>query len=166
MLGIKKLIEYLKKNDITLSTAESCTAGLITSLVAEVPGSGQVLDRGFVTYAPQAKHECLGVKYETIERYGLASGEVVAEMALGALANRRGVVAVANTGLAEADGEMDGVIYFAWAMANDSGANVVTERVKFPGSRNQVRKAAAHYALEKIPLHIEYLSAGGVHTGG
>jgi PncC family amidohydrolase len=160
------LIEFLEKNGLRLSTAESCTAGLIASLLAEVPGSGQVLDRGFVVYTPQAKHECLGVSYETIEKYGLSSAEVVTEMVLGALENRRHMVAIATTGLAEAEGEMDGVIYFGWAMRGESGASAVTERVKFPGSRNQVREAAARYALEKVPGHVEHLSAGAIHTGG
>jgi PncC family amidohydrolase len=70
---------------LTLVTAESCTAGLMTSILADVPGCGQVLDAGYVVYSPEAKQRCLGVSPDTMERFGLTSEEVAREMALGAL---------------------------------------------------------------------------------
>ena len=70
------LIGFLSARGLKLATAESCTAGLIASLVAEVPGSGACLDVGFVTYSPSGKAGFLGVRQETMDRFGLTSEEV------------------------------------------------------------------------------------------
>lgn len=155
MVRPEQLVELCKARHLSLATAESCTAGLIASLLAAVPGCGEVLDRGYVVYTPEAKHECLGVDYATIEKYGLSSVQVAEEMALGALQRSRASISIANTGIAQAQGPMDGVVYFAWAARAGQHEKVITERVKFAGSRNQVREAAASYALDKVADHMK-----------
>jgi len=133
---------------------------LISSLVADVPGSGKVLDCAFVTYSPQAKQRCLGVSADTIERFGLTSEEVAREMALGALQRSDADIVLANTGLAEAEGEMDGVQCIACAIRLEQHQGIVSETVKFSGGRNQVREQAARYALMQLPYYYERLRQG------
>ncbi len=159
MDSVEQIVNFLNKYKLRLSTAESCTAGLIASLVADIPGSGQVLDCGFIVYSPEAKQQCLGVSAETIERFGLTSEEVAQEMALGALTRSGADIALANTGLAEADDEMDGVQCIACAIRLDQHQGIVSETVQFSGDRNEVRRAAANYALLQLPYYYERLRA-------
>lgn len=147
----------MRERALLLATAESCTAGLIASMLAEVPGAGQLLDCAFVTYSPQAKQRCLGVSASTIERSGLTSEAVAREMAVGALRASRANVAVANTGVADASapGVAPGTQCFAWAFEAPDGLRVHTETRRFPGDRQAVREAAAAYALSRIPFYYE-----------
>ncbi|KJU80233.1 ompetence-damaged protein [Ectopseudomonas oleovorans] len=160
MQNVEQVVNFLSKYKLRLATAESCTAGLISSLVADVPGSGKVLDCAFVTYSPQAKQRCLGVSADTIERFGLTSEEVAREMALGALLRSDADIVLANTGLAEAEGEMDGVQCIACAIRLEQHQGIVSETVKFSGGRNQVREQAARYALMQLPYYYERLRQG------
>lgn len=157
MQSVEQVVNFLSKYNLTLCTAESCTAGLMASLVAEIPGSGAVLDCGFLVYSPEAKNRCLGVSFETIERFGLTSEEVTREMAIGALKRSRADIALANTGLAEADGPMDGVQCFACAFRLQEHEGVISETMQFEGERNEVRQAAARYALLQLPYYYERL---------
>ncbi|WP_371820266.1 CinA family protein [Verticiella alkaliphila] len=152
----QSLVDFMQENELLLVTAESCTAGLIASTLAEVPGAGQLLDCAFVVYSPEAKQRCLAVRAETIERAGLTSEDVAREMAIGALAASRANVAVANTGVADdgADGVAPGTQCFAWAyQCGDDPAVVHVETRRFPGDRHAVREAAAAYALSRIPFY-------------
>src|SRR5690606_22178552 len=136
-------------------TAESCTAGLIISELARVPGSGQSIICGLGVYSPQAKNRYLGVSFVTIERCGLTSEPVAAEMACGALNGNQADVAIANTGIAGPDpgddGTPVGTICFAWAFRHNGDHHLYCETRRFDGDRNEVRLAAAHYALERLP---------------
>lgn len=157
MLDIEEVVSFLEERRLRLATAESCTAGLMASLLAEVSGSGAVLHCGFVVYSPEAKIRCLGVRPETIERFGLTSEEVTREMAIGALHASGVDIAVANTGLAEAEGSMDGVQCFACAMRLRHRDAVLSETLHFEGARNEVRQAAARHALVHLPHYYEHL---------
>lgn len=157
MESVEQVVSFLEKYQLSLTTAESCTAGLMASMVAEVMGAGAVLESGFVVYSPQAKHACLGVSLQTMDTYGLTSEEVAREMAVGALKISRADIVLANTGLAEADDGMCGVQCFACAMSVNGHEGVVSETVKFEGGRNEVRAAAAHYALLQLPYYYERL---------
>ncbi|SIT50551.1 hypothetical protein BN2476_840028 [Paraburkholderia piptadeniae] len=88
---------------LRLAAAESCTAGLIASLLAEVPGSGTCLDAGFVAYSPEGKAGFPGVREATMQQYGLTSGQAAREMAQAALRHEGGSVdvSVAKTGVAD-----------------------------------------------------------------
>jgi len=157
MQSVEQVVSFLEKYQLSLTTAESCTAGLMASMVAEVMGAGAVLESGFVVYSPEAKHACLGVSLQTMETFGLTSEEVAREMAIGAMKLSKANIVLANTGLAEAAGEMDGVQCFACAMKVNGHEGVVSETVKFAGERNEVRVAASRYALLQLPYYYERL---------
>ncbi|OJA05296.1 CinA family protein [Halomonas sp. QHL1] len=151
---LETVSEYLKKHELIMATAESCTAGLIVSELARIPGNGQSIDCGLAVYSPEAKNRYLAVSFDTIETYGLTSEATVREMALGALNNNDANVALANTGIAGPephDGIPVGTVCFAWAFRHNQAVFLTTETRRFSGDRNQVRFAAAHYALEMVP---------------
>lgn len=96
----KKIAEYLIRNALKISTAESCTGGLISSRLTDVSGSSAYIFQNFVTYANQAKVELLGVNRDTINKFGVVSEEVAQEMAQGLLNRYDCTLAVATTGIA------------------------------------------------------------------
>jgi PncC family amidohydrolase len=162
MRGPKEVAAYMMEHGLTLVTAESCTAGLIASRLAEVPGAGKLLDCAFVVYSPAAKQRVLDVEPETIERCNLTSEAVAREMALGAIARSEANASVSNTGVADdTDDEVAaGTQCFAWVFRRADGRlDVHTETCRFDGDRNAIRESAADFALARLPdLHS---SAGG-----
>ncbi|MES9967635.1 MAG: nicotinamide-nucleotide amidohydrolase family protein, partial [Sedimenticola sp.] len=118
-----KLGERLAAKGMVLATAESCTGGWVAKALTDIAGSSGCFDRGFITYSNEAKQEMLGVARETLERHGAVSEPTVREMVLGALANSRGDVAVAISGIAGPGGGSDekpvGTICFAWGMGGE-----------------------------------------------
>lgn len=153
MPNLAQLIAFLAARRCALATAESCTCGLMASMLADQPGCGQVLDSGFVVYSVAAKTRLLGVREETIETFGLTSEQVAREMALGALAASDARLAVANTGVADGAGEDPvGTQCYAYALAMDGGAPpaVLTETVRFAGERVEIRQQAAEYGLGRL----------------
>lgn len=154
----RHVADYLEAHHLVLVTAESCTAGLIASRLADVPGSGAVLESAFVVYSPQAKQKHLGVKPATIEAHGLTSEAVALEMARGALARSDANVAIANTGVADVqadDPELEpGTQCFAWVFRTGPlTEQAFTETRVFSGPRNEVREAAAEHALDALVAH-------------
>lgn len=161
---LEQVVHFLQTRNVVLTLAESCTAGEACSLIANVSGCGSVLYSGFVVYDEPAKQECLGVKRETIDTYGLTSEEVAREMASGALErykNKEGRpnFAVAITGAAEASDEEDGVVCFAYAALVKNTIVLFSETVKFTASRNEVRKQAAYHAIQSLPNYYTKLTA-------
>ncbi len=154
MTAAKLAADCLRKNKWHLVTAESCTAGLIASTLADLPGAGELLDCAFVTYSPAAKQRCLQVSAATIRRFNLTSEEVAREMVRGALRNSRANVGIANTGVTDSiDPDIPaGTQCFAWAFKRTGGgpARVFSETVVFKGSRNSIRIAAARHALRRL----------------
>ncbi len=94
------LLDAYAARGLKISTAESCTGGLIAGLLTEIAGSSRVVERGFVSYSNEAKNELLGVPMPMIEAHGAVSEAVVRAMAEGALARSRADVAVAVSGVA------------------------------------------------------------------
>ncbi|MBT2323749.1 CinA family protein [Variovorax paradoxus] len=148
----KAAAQYLADQGLVLVTAESCTAGLIASRLAAVPGAGRVLESAFVVYDPKAKQRHLGVSAETIARYNLTSEPVALEMARGALDHSDADLAIANTGVADDSDPAikPGTQCFAWAFRQGKRTQVFTETQHFAGNRNEIREAAADYALQRI----------------
>jgi len=102
--------------DHMLATAESCTGGLLASLLTDIPGKSHAFERGFVTYADEAKHEVLGVSREILATDGAVSEACARAMAEGALAHSRADVAVSITGFTDdAPGQPGGLVHFACA---------------------------------------------------
>jgi len=144
------LAQALLQHGWMLSTAESCTGGLIAARCTDLAGSSDWFERGFVTYSNDAKHELLGVDPSLLRQHGAVSEPVAQAMALGALRHSQAQVSVAVTGIAgPSGGSADkpvGTVWFAWALPSDTGptlgaetAWVKTECRQFPGDRTAVR---------------------------
>ncbi|MDB5742967.1 MAG: ompetence-damaged protein [Polaromonas sp.] len=158
----EEVARYMTEHSLVMTTAESCTAGLIAAHIADVPGAGQLLECAFVVYSPQAKQKRLGVKAQTIERHNLTSEEVAREMARGALDKSDANLAVSNTGVADdTDPEIEaGTQCFAWFFAAQEGLpeKLFSETKRFTGDRNAIREQAAIHALTQIPhMHAQFL---------
>jgi len=141
----------LRERSLTLATAESCTGGWTAQIVTHTAGSSGWFDRGFVTYANQAKVEMLGVNPETLAAHGAVSVETAAEMAVGALARSDAGVALAITGVAGPGGGSTekpvGTVCFAWCRR---GQAPVVERNHFSGDRESIRRQSAIHALDGL----------------
>src|SRR2546430_16999575 len=94
----RSLLDLCRMRKLTLATAESCTGGLVAGALTDIPGSSDVIDRGFVTYSNEAKRAMLGVKVTTPAKFGAVSKETPTPMAVGALEKTGGDRAVALTG--------------------------------------------------------------------
>jgi len=136
-----------------IALAESCTGGLVTAALTEVPGSSAVLDRGFVTYSNQAKHQMLSVSNDIIDAFGAVSIACAWAMAQGALKHSSADVAVAITGIAGPDGGSDmkpvGTVVFARAVRG-SDELVAEEKLIEGEDRAGIRHQAALVALELL----------------
>jgi nicotinamide-nucleotide amidase len=141
----------LKRNDLMLATAESCTGGWIGQAVTMVPGSSEWFERGFITYTYISKREMLGVRAASLARAGAVSEQVVREMALGALKQSHAQIAVAVSGVAGPGGGTPdkpvGTVCFAWAR---KGGKAVIETRRFRGDRDAVRRRAVAHALRGV----------------
>ena len=146
------LIARYRAARLMVATAESCTGGLIAGLLTEIPGSSNVLERGFVVYSNEAKQELLGVPAETLSRHGAVSEETARALAEGALAKSRADVAVSVTGIAGPDGgtatKPVGLVHFACARR---GAPTVARQERFGDiGREGVRLASVRVGLELL----------------
>ncbi len=100
LASARQTLAEARARGLRLVTAESCTGGLIAALLTEIPGSSDVVERGFVTYSNEAKEDLLGVSGDLIRQYGAVSEPVARAMAEGALKHSLAQVAVAVTGIA------------------------------------------------------------------
>lgn len=145
------LLDACRATGIRLSTAESCTGGLIAATLTAIAGSSDVVDRGFVTYSNDAKTELLGVPSSLIAAVGAVSEPVAERMAEGALARSRADLAVAVTGIAgPGGGSADKPVGLVWFGLARRGAPPLTRRELFPGDRTAIRAAAVLVALEML----------------
>jgi len=134
----------------TLATAESCTGGMVAAALTAIAGSSDVVDRGFVTYTNEAKHEMIGVPIALFETVGAVSEDVARAMAEGARGAANVDIACGITGVAGPGGgsaeKPVGLVHIAAA----SGDATVHERCLFDGDRHAVRLASALKALEMM----------------
>jgi nicotinamide-nucleotide amidase len=145
----RRLLAACEERGWRLTTAESCTGGLIVACLTEIPGSSSVVERGYVTYDNRAKQELLGVPGALFERVGAVSEEVARVMAEGALARADADLAIAVTGIAGPSGATAskpvGLVHLAVARR---GAATRHARAIFPGDRAAIRLATVDAALE------------------
>ena len=145
----------LKAAGAKLVTAESCTGGWAAQVVTSVAGSSAWFESGFVTYSNDAKRELLGVREDTLQKYGAVSEETAREMAQGALSRGRGTVALAVTGVAGPGGGSPtkpvGMVCFAWASARSTRSDTQ----QFSGDRESVRRQSVIHALEGVLRHLD-----------
>ncbi|MEQ1706855.1 MAG: CinA family protein [Terricaulis sp.] len=143
------LLEQARARGLRIATAESCTGGLVAAALTAIPGSSDVVERGFVTYSNEAKTEMLGVPAELIARKGAVSMEVALAMAEGALRHARADVVVAVTGVAGPGGGSDakpvGLVHIA--CARRGGARLHEECRFGDVGRDGVREASVRVAL-------------------
>lgn len=146
------VLEACRAGGLTVATAESCTGGLIAAVLTEIPGSSDVVDRGFVTYSNEAKQELLGVPADLLATHGAVSEPVARAMADGALARSRAGVTVAVTGVAgPGGGSPDKPVGLVWlAVARRDGATVAVERRFGDIGRAGIRLETVRVALELI----------------
>jgi len=153
----KALLDELQKHALLVATAESCTGGLLSGLLTEVPGSSGMFERGFVTYSNAAKTELLGIPAPLIERHGAVSEEVARAMANGVLEHTPAHIALAVTGIAGPDGGSPekpvGLVYFGVA-ARGEATRVVERRFGSIG-RSAIRLASVREALDLIASAIK-----------
>ncbi len=147
----ERLLALCRTRGARVATAESCTGGLIAACLTEIAGSSDVVDRGFVTYANEAKQDLLGVPDELLVRLGAVSEEVARAMAEGALARSDANLAVAVTGIAGPGGGTTakpvGLVHHACA---GPGGAISHRRIVYPGDRGAVRLATVATALDML----------------
>ena len=140
----EKLVKLLKKKNLTVTTAESCTGGMIASAIVSVAAA--CFKEGYITYSNEAKKKLLGVREDTLKQYTVVSAQVAQEMAAGAAAAAQSSLAVSVTGVAGPDpdeGNPVGLVYIGIAFEG----SVYAARFQFTGSREEIRRQAACEAL-------------------
>ena len=141
----------LKTRKLMLVTVESCTGGWLGEAVTMVPGSSDWYERGFITYTYISKREMLGIKRQTLDRFGAVSEQTAREMATGALKNSHAQVAVAVSGTAGPSGgtrdKPVGTVCLAWARKN---SRITSETRRFKGDRQSVRRQSVEHALKGV----------------
>ncbi len=155
MKRARKLVELLKEKGLKISAAESCTGGLFSKKITDIPSSSDVIDVSIVTYANDAKIKFLGVNPEDIEKYGVVSETVAKQMARGA-ANLMGAdIGVGITGIAGPGGGSQfkpvGLVHTSVYL---NGMDFPCE-MNFSGSREEVREKTANAMLENVVWLIE-----------
>jgi len=151
MAGAKETLDLARARGFRLAIAESCTGGMISAALTDIPGSSDVFECGFVVYSNDAKVDMLGVAPTTLIAHGAVSAQTACEMAEGALRHSHADISVSVTGIAGPAGGTDekpvGLVYIALARR---GANASAERHFFPGDRAAVRRQTAEAALAAI----------------
>jgi nicotinamide-nucleotide amidase len=143
----RRLLQKASERNLRVATAESCTGGMLASLLTDVQGVAHAFERGFVTYTNEAKSEMLGVPMALIEEKDAVSKEVAVAMAEGALAHSRAHMALAITGFADA-GDEPGLVHFACARAGRVTAH--REEHFGPGGRGATRVKCMKVAVEMM----------------
>lgn len=155
----KAVADLLLANNLTVTCAESCTGGLLSARLVNVPGISDVYKSGIVTYSNKAKRRFLNVKKTTLQKYGAVSRQTAEEMSKGAAAFAKADVAAAVTGIAGPDGGTEekpvGLVFIACCVKGKT----TVEKYRFSGSRSKVRESAAAAALALMRRCIlEYFS--------
>ena len=153
------VVELLEENDLTITTAESCTGGMIAARLVDVPGVSGVFKEGFITYSNKAKKNRLSVKKTTLAKYGAVSAETVKEMVKGAVYLTKSDVAIAVSGLAGPGGATAdkpvGLVYIGCMVCG----KVKVREFFFEGDRKQIREKTVTEALGMLRMCVlEYYS--------
>jgi nicotinamide-nucleotide amidase len=143
----RRMLHKASERGLMLATAESCTGGMLASLLTDVQGVAHVFDRGFVTYQNEAKSEVLGIPMDLIEDKGAVSREVAIAMAEGALKASRANIALSITGFAD-KGDEPGLVHFGCARAGRATQH--REEHFGPGGRGATRVKCMKVAVEMI----------------
>lgn len=143
------LVRLLMQKNMTLSTAESCTGGMLAQRITSVPGVSSVYAGGFVTYATKEKHKMLGVPKKILWENGAIAKKTAKQMALGAARQTGTDVAVSVTGNAgpdAAEGKPVGLVYIGVCIDGKAAGR----RFLFAGNRNEIREQACAEAMRLL----------------
>ena len=144
------VVRLLAKYELTVTTAESCTGGMIASKIVNVPGASDVFDEGFITYSNKAKRKILDVSKNTLKKYGAVSEQTVREMAIGAVFAADADASIAVTGIAGPDGGSEekpvGLVYIGCCIKDE----VTVKECHFHGTRMEIREQSANTALDLL----------------
>ena len=147
----EELAKILLKNQWRLTTAESCTGGLVAASLTALAGSSEWFERGYVTYSNDSKSKDIGVDTHLIQDHGAVSIQVAKAMAVGAKQSSNSNIALSITGIAGPTGGTKekpvGIVCFAWILDNDQ---VFSETKLFTGNRSDIRDAASEFALSQL----------------
>ena len=146
-------------NDLSISTAESCTGGMLSSRIINISGISKSYKQGYITYSNESKINILGVSREILEKYGAVSEQTAMEMAKGAALSSNADIAISTTGVAGPDGGTDekpvGLVYIGLFIKG----NIYVKKVNLRGDRQRVRAFATSHALDflrrtlKVPVY-------------
>lgn len=146
--------KLLVKNNMTIAVSESCTGGMVSSKLIDYPGISQSFIEGCVTYSNEAKMNRLGVKKETLDKYGAVSSETAIEMAVGIAKNLNTNIGLSTTGVAGPGGGTDekpvGLVYIGIYINGD----IKVKKCNFSGSRDKIRSRATNEALNLLRLEL------------
>ena len=144
----------LAPSRLTVTTAESCTGGLLAKMLTDIPGSSDYFKTGFITYSNESKEQQLGVPKELIDQHGVVSQPVVEAMATGAMTRANADLALSISGIAGPGGGSPekpvGTVCIA--LAHKSG--VISRTFNFPGDREFIRDRSAKMALTMLRFHL------------
>ena len=147
----KEVFELASLKNSVIASAESCTGGMLSSSITDIPGSSAIFECGFVTYSNVSKMKLLNVNRITLESFGAVSEEVAAEMAIGALKNSKANIAISITGIAGPGGsntKPEGMVCFSVAFEKDIK---LTKTKQFgPLGRDIVREKATIHGLNLL----------------
>lgn len=149
-----RLVKLLLEKDLQITCAESCTGGMITSRLVNVPGVSEILMESYVTYSNEAKHRLLGVEQEALSKYGAVSQQVAFQMAEGAARAAGADAAIAVTGIAGPGGgtaqKPVGLVYIGTYLCG----NIRVTENHFLGERYEIRRQAAEAALLQLTAQL------------
>ena len=155
----KEVFEVASLKKIVIASAESCTGGMLSSAITDIPGSSGIFECGFITYSNISKMKLLNVNQITLESFGAVSEEVAAEMAIGALKNSKANIAISITGIAGPGGsntKPEGMVCFSMAFEKDLK---LTKTKHFgPLGRDIVRGKATIYGLNLLKSALSKLT--------
>ncbi len=145
------LSQQLHEKGLILTTAESCTSGMVATAITDISGSSNIFDRGFITYSNQAKQDMLNVPAKILNAHGAVSAQCAQAMAQGALNNSNATIAVSVTGIAGPNGgsasKPVGLVYIGTYIKELEPA---IEECHFSGNREEIRKQARDKALSLL----------------
>jgi nicotinamide-nucleotide amidase len=143
--------ELLIQKNIKISTAESCTGGLLAKTFTDVPGSSKFFDSGFVTYSNQSKTKLLQVSPELIKKHGAVSSIIAEEMAIGALNNSAANFSIAVTGIAgPSGGSKEKPVGTVYICMRDSNNKSYTFKLQLNGNRDYIRSETVNFILKEL----------------
>ena len=149
---LHNIFQQCKNKKLKIVTIESCTGGLISGAITDIPGSSEIFDQGFITYSNESKIELLGVSKTTINTYGAVSREVVSEMASRIIQNgfSKNIVSIATSGVAGPKKSEQKPVGLVW-LASYKPGNLIVKKINFGNlSRYQIRKKSVLEALKLV----------------